>query len=265
VKPIRASALSFGAYGVMFRLHAEAAPAAADLIRERAAVHGWTDGDAQDAELEYAVCDRGGTLELTCNGETLYRTSDAAALAAAFEDHAKIELALRARGHVFVHAGVVGWRGDAIVIPGKSGTGKTSLVEALVRAGADYYSDEFAILDREGRVHPYPVPLSIRTRGSRVETTAETLGGHTGSMPLPIGRIVLTEFRRGGRWRPRAMSPGIALLGLMANTVAAARQPPDRTMPVLRRVVEQATAVRGVRGDAAVTARALLAASGRRW
>src|SRR5579862_5116240 len=52
-----------------------------------------------------------------------------------------------ARRRVFVHAGVVGWKGQAIVIPGRSYSGKTLLVAALVRAGATYYSDEYAVLD----------------------------------------------------------------------------------------------------------------------
>ena len=33
---------------------------------------------------------------------------------------------------------------------------------ALVRAGAEYYSDEFAPLDAGGLVHPFAKPLSIR-------------------------------------------------------------------------------------------------------
>ena len=65
-------------------------------------------------------------------------------------------MAAETRERVFVHAGVVGWKGHAIVIPGRSRSGKTTLVAELVKAGAEYYSDEFAVLDAEGRVHPFP-------------------------------------------------------------------------------------------------------------
>src|SRR5687767_2598740 len=51
-------------------------------------------------------------------------------------------VAANARRSVFVHAGVVGWKGRAILVPGRSGSGKTTLVSELVRAGAIYYSDE---------------------------------------------------------------------------------------------------------------------------
>src|SRR5437870_1321145 len=59
----------------------------------------------------------------------------------AFEAHAQLTIAEHAPGRVFVHAGVVGWNGKAILIPGMSQSGKTTLVRQLIRAGATYYSD----------------------------------------------------------------------------------------------------------------------------
>ncbi len=64
----------------------------------------------------------------------------------------KLYVAEHARGQVFIHAGVVEWKGKAIVIPGRSHAGKTTLVAELLRAGATYYSDEFAVLESDGRV-----------------------------------------------------------------------------------------------------------------
>src|SRR5574341_810834 len=49
-----------------------------------------------------------------------------------------------ARGRLFVHAGGVGWGGRAIVVAGRTRSGKSTMVAALVRAGATYYSDEYA-------------------------------------------------------------------------------------------------------------------------
>ena len=66
-----------------------------------------------------------------------------------------MHLAERARNRIFIHAGVVGWQGRAIVIPGRSFSGKSTLVAALLQAGATYYSDEFAVLDGRGYVHPF--------------------------------------------------------------------------------------------------------------
>jgi hypothetical protein len=48
-------------------------------------------------------------------------------------------LAESAERRLFVHAGAVGWKGRAIVIPGASLSGKTTLVQEFLRAGATYY------------------------------------------------------------------------------------------------------------------------------
>ena len=83
----------------------------------------------------------------------------------AFDSWVRFSVAELTDRRVFVHAGVVGWKNRAILIPGKSFAGKTSLVAELVKAGATYYSDEFAVLDSQGLVHPYHKPLSLREPG----------------------------------------------------------------------------------------------------
>lgn len=247
------------AYGVSLRLRASE-HALLLALRERASALGWKDVERAQVDLDYAAEAGADGFELRCNGETVRSMPDGRALVDAFEDHSKIELALRAPDVVFVHAGVVGWRGGAIVVPGRSRTGKTTLVEALVRAGAEYYSDEFAILDARGYVHPYAIPLAIRSPGGRTAVTVDTMGGRTGTTPLPVALILFTEYHARGRWHPRTMSPALGMLGLMDNTVAA-RQSPDRTMPVLRAAAAGAAIVRSRRGSADATARILLAAT----
>ena len=95
----------------------------------------------------------------------LARTTDTDEALEALEDHLQLYVAEHAPRRVFVHAGVVGWRGKAVVIPGRTMTGKSTLVKALVEAGATYYSDEYAVLDKRGRVHPYARPLAMRPIG----------------------------------------------------------------------------------------------------
>src|SRR5262249_26128145 len=107
------------------------------------------------------------------------RTLDLADAIQSFDQSLNLGIAERAPARIFVHAGVVGWRGRAIVIPGRSYSGKSTLVAALVRAGATYYSDEYAVLDSRGRVHPYPKPISLRQARDVPPrlVTAEDLGG----------------------------------------------------------------------------------------
>src|SRR4030095_9548952 len=96
------------------------------------------------------------------NDALLARCSTLQAALQAFEADVQIYVAEMAPERVFVHAGVVGYRGRGIVLPGRSFAGKSILVRELVRAGAQYYSDEYAVLDSAGGVHPYLRPLAIR-------------------------------------------------------------------------------------------------------
>ncbi len=164
--------------------------------------------------------------------------------------HAEFFVAEHAPNHLFVHAGVVGWKGHAIVMPGSSFAGKTTLVQAWLEAGATYYSDEFAVLDCAGRVHLFARPLAIRdgsTVGSRRVPVA-SLGAESGTTPMPIGLVLATSYRPGARWRPRRLTPALALLELMRHTVAA-RGNPTHSMPILKQAVS-GVAFAGVRGEA---------------
>ncbi|MEP0773604.1 MAG: hypothetical protein HRF46_04485 [Acidobacteriota bacterium] len=182
----------------------------------------------------------------------LVRTLDLEQVVEALEQDMTLEMGARTRRWVFVHAGVVAWRGRALLLPGRSFAGKSTLVEALVRAGAVYYSDEYAVLDLEGRVHPYPRPLSRRAAGEFKgrPVALAALGGEAGDRPLEVTAVVFTHFREGARPRWRALSPGQGLLGLVENAVAA-RTRTELVMPVLMKVAQGAALFKGVRGEAA--------------
>ena len=169
----------------------------------------------------------------------------------AFESHVQLTVAEYAPRRIFVHAGVVGWKDRAILIPGMSHSGKTTLVDRLIRAGATYYSDEYAVLDERGRVHPYPRALGMRspdTIGS-TKVRAEEIGAEVGRKPLRVGLVVSTNFKDGARWRPRPLSRGKGVLELMANTVSA-RSQPELALSVLPRALASAQILKGVRGEA---------------
>src|SRR6266581_4971383 len=176
-----------------------------------------------------------------------------------FESHLQLTVAEHARRRVFVHAGVVGWKDRAILIPGLSHSGKTTLVERLIRAGATYYSDEYAVLDERGRVHPYARPLGIRSRDTARATKvrAEEIGAQVGSKPLHVDLVVSTAFKAGARWRPRILTRGKGVLELLANTVSA-RSQPELALSVLPKALESARIVKGVRGEASEVLESIL-------
>jgi hypothetical protein len=161
-------------------------------------------------------------------------------------------IALHAPAKTFVHAGAVAHNGRAILIPGLSFSGKTTLVAALVRAGAIYYSDEFAVLDSDGLVHPYAKPLSFS-----VDRHVEELGGLAGEEPVPVGCVLSTYYQPAARWEPTRISTGAAALVLLSNTVTAQSRP-EAAMTAVTRAVEDAVVLEGARGEADETAAEVL-------
>ncbi|HEX8638161.1 MAG TPA: hypothetical protein VF692_08870 [Pyrinomonadaceae bacterium] len=176
------------------------------------------------------------------------------------ERRVRMAVAEYAVDKVFLHAGVVGWNGRAIVIPAKSFHGKTTLVAELVKKGAVYYSDEYAVLDEDGLVHPFPKMLSMRgiiDDHQQVDVRVEKLGGVAGDKAIPVGMILFTQFQAKARWLPRALSPGRGLLEIIAHTLPI-RNKPEFTLKVLNNVMNRAIITKTKRGDAARTAELII-------
>jgi hypothetical protein len=189
----------------------------------------------------------------------LARSLDLDSVLEAFDSDLRIFIAEFAKHRVFVHAGVVGWKGKAIVIPGRSLSGKSTLVAELIRAGATYYSDEYAVFDSRGRVHPFSKPLELRRGDNHKQSKFDIgeIGGHSGTKPLPVGLVLMTRFKEGAQWRPRKLSSGKGLLQLLFNTVSARRNP-QRALETLERVTAGADVLKGVRGHATDVVPAML-------
>lgn len=181
----------------------------------------------------------------------------------AFESHVQLTVAEYAPRRVFVHAGVVGWKGRAILIPGLSHSGKSTLVDQLIRAGATYYSDEYAVLDERGHVHPYPRALGMRFPDGLAakKVRAEEIGAEVGSKPLRVGLVISTRYKDGARWRPKQITRGKGVLELMSNTVSA-RSQPELALTVLPAALESALILKGVRGEAGDVVSRILASVG---
>lgn len=191
-----------------------------------------------------------GSYELVKDQETFSRGFDLDLTLGVLDAQIRMYVASHALDRIFVHAGVVAHRGRTIIIPGNSFSGKTTLVAALVRAGATYYSDEFAPIDEDGFVHPYAKPLSVRDHAQvQHEHDVGSLGGTAGEHSLPIGLIVSTAFTPGAQWRPKRLSPGEGVLALLSHTVVAQTRP-EQVMRFLSRSVGGAVTMESPRGEA---------------
>ncbi|MEO6051790.1 MAG: hypothetical protein ABIP78_10725 [Pyrinomonadaceae bacterium] len=163
---------------------------------------------------------------------------------------------------VFIHAGVVSWKGKAIVMPAKSFQGKSSLTAELVRRGALYYSDEYAIFDKNGLVSPFPKMLSLRgkdesDRYKQTDFPVEKFGGTTGTEPIPVGMVLLTGYKAKAKWKPRVLSSGKGLIEIIRDTIPI-RNDPAFTFAVLKQVSKNALIVESPRGEAAASAELIL-------
>jgi hypothetical protein len=170
----------------------------------------------------------------------------------------RISVGLHAPNRIFVHAGVVAHEGRAIVLPGLSLAGKTTLVVALIGAGATYYSDEFAVLDEQGLVHPYAKSLSIREREqAQSDHDVESFGGIAGAEPLRIGAVVFTKYRAGAEWEPTRLSPARGALAMLEHTLPVLERSAE-SIRAIRRAIDGALLLEGDRGEAGATAQQLL-------
>ena len=115
-----------------------------------------------DCLYDWCVSTGAAPHTLRLDNQVVVQAVDLDTLLLRFASNVELTIAERAPRRIFIHAGVVSWRGRAIVLPGRSYAGKSRLVAALLREGATYYSDEFAVLDARGRVHAYPRQLSLR-------------------------------------------------------------------------------------------------------
>ncbi len=214
---------------------------------------GWRERDPGPDDPRFAITTEDGVVYAAERDGVVLTTGELDVVLGLFDTFVRNHVALKAPDRIFVHAGAVAYRGRGIVIPGRSFSGKTTLVAQLLAAGATYYSDEYAVLDEQGLLHPFPKPLSLRLRAGKREQTNHPvgdLGGVAGSESVPVALIVATQYRAGGEWQPSELTPGDAVLELFANAIPV-NERPQESLTAFRHAVQRATAVKGPRGEAA--------------
>ena len=212
-------------------------------------------GETTHHVITVACHDTGVTVR---DPDGLTRTLDDLAVALHVVDQSiRSTVAVHAPGLVFIHAGAVAVDGRALVLPGTSMAGKTTLVAALVRAGAGYLSDEYAVFDADGLVHPFARRLSVREATGRREVPVAELGGRAVDGPLPVGLVAEVTYTREGTWQVVPGDQATCARALIANAVAAQA----RSGEVLRLAASVARTtpfVHGTRGDVDDAVSALL-------
>ncbi len=168
------------------------------------------------------------------------------------ESQIRLTIAEFSEKFVFLHAGVVGWQGKAIVIPGKSFSGKTTLVAELVKRNCEYLSDEYAVIDEKGLVHPFPKKLSIRgiiDDYRQVDFDVEQLGGKAAQAPMSIGFLLLTTYQKHIK-KPKIKrhSVGEGVMASIANSISV-RHNPRFVFKIISEIANRAIVLEAERGE----------------
>jgi hypothetical protein len=203
-------------------------------------------------------------VELYNNEEKIFEGPSGENFYEMLESRIRVTIAEFAAGKVFLHAGVVGWKDRAIILPATSFAGKTTLVAELVKKGALYYSDEYAVLDVEGNVEPFPKWLSLRgiiDEYRQVDCPVESLGGIAGTRTIPVGLVLFARFDKAKKnprnWKPESLSKGQGMMEILPHTLPI-RNKPAFVLEVLNKLVSRAIIVKTVRGEAKGFAEKLL-------
>ena len=153
----------------------------------------------------------------------------------------------------FLHAGSVELDGSAVVFPGRSRWGKSTLVSALVEQGCGYLSDEYAVVSPEGAVFPFSRPIRLRRRDGADYVTPTGVSAPGG---LPCAAVILTQYEAGSTWDPEPVTSGSAILDTLGSALQS-RDAPEQVLGAVTAMVRKAVCYKGIRGDGEPTVAAL--------
>jgi hypothetical protein len=154
-------------------------------------------------------------------------------------------VAEHARNRAFIHAGVVAWKDHTFVFPGFSHAGKSTLVWTLVQEGATYFSDEYAVFDEHGCVHPFPLPIALRSNSGRRRII---MPDNIACSARKTDFVIFARYQPGTMWRPRPLQPAAAMMQMVRHSIAI-RTNPEVVVPVLKQVTLQSQAFKGTRAQ----------------
>lgn len=208
--------------------------------------------DFEKTEFNFSLDFSDGKYLLQKNGEELSLSADKVHTYKFLQSEIKITIAEYAVSKVFLHAGAVSINRKGIIFPARSFQGKSTLTAELVKAGAVYYSDDFAVLDENARLNSFPKPLSMRGIINDFDQTdfpVEHFGGRIGHEPVEVKLVVITEYEKGFGWSPETLSPGNAIMDMLPH-IASTRFNPEFTLKVLHKLTNRAIIAKSKRGEA---------------
>jgi hypothetical protein len=195
--------------------------------------------------------------------------------------HVNMETCLQTGDYLLVHSGaVVSPAGLGVLLPGASGSGKTSLVTGLVQAGFGFLSDEAAAIDPvRGKVYPYPRAIALKAgafsqfeslRPKRLPSFAPRSMWRIGpddirpgalAGPSKIGFVIVPRYEQGKPTELSEISRAETVVELARNSMNMSTYE-GRALHVLARALKDARCYRLVRGSLDEGVKAVIQATG---
>jgi len=121
------------------------------------------DGVAPHMIYRLTSNDDSGQLTLYRDDKLFYESDSKAALAELLLGDTCHNLAKQSQGGLLFHAGGLAWQGKGILLPGKIGAGKTTLVAWLVARGLGYLTDEMVFVPHgANHLQAFTRPLNLK-------------------------------------------------------------------------------------------------------
>lgn len=209
-------------------------------------------------DVQFEIRYEGQAYGLCQAGQLIQKSAESEELVQVLRGLLHLEISTHSPKGVFIHAGLVSLHGAGLIVPGRTGSGKSVLVNALVAEGARFYSDEYAVLDGQGLAHSYPSPAIHRLQPAGIRLVpAMEMGWQPALPPVKLAWAVLTEYAPDMNWHPQLLGRGEGTLALFENTVCA-RTASARALNWLERATPSTTFWRGPRGEASDCASQIL-------
>jgi hypothetical protein len=179
-----------------------------------------------------------GFFALSLDGQRIRETATAGGVVHSLLWQVHKEAVGSATRVLALHAGAVSWRGAGVVLPGTTGSGKTTLVTGLIRAGFSYLSDEAALIDPQTRwLQPFPKSLTLRPESLRLlpelterlspelawntrlryDLPVEAVRSNAVGGPCNVRYVITPRFVRGSKSRLAPISRAETLVYLSEN------------------------------------------------
>jgi hypothetical protein len=172
---------------------------------------------ASGADRQLALVPDGLGLELRDDGHIVRRGVDPAIAAATVIWRLNAIAGQSTRHPVLIHgACVAGPLGGAVLLPGGTGAGKSTLTAACVAAELTYLTDELVALDQgASSVTPYAKPLSLDD-GRLVPASSL---GRVANRPATPRALVFPRYQPGAAVSETPLDPPWALMALIAHAI----------------------------------------------